>query len=257
MLFLSFIITDIVLILLSLVNVLGFATSSFDFLTRPISSNLKNLSSETSNFFSRYFQGSDLQAQNFDLRKQIISLKEQVSNYDEIKNQNDFLKKTNAANPNLMLSTVISINSNSTLLIDKGKNEGIKENDIVLVSPNTVFGRIIHVDQFVSTVEFVGETNSGSKGISVFSNKNGQEIKGFVSDTDDKTNITISDILKTNPLSAGDIFQTTGDDKIYPRGLVIGTVNKIDEKDTQSVKNANVVFDYNIDNTKYLYILKS
>jgi rod shape-determining protein MreC len=258
-LLLKFIITDALLILLSLVGGISFFVDTFDFFVRPFSTQLKSMNNSTVTFFNTYLGSGEIQKKNFELNKDIIALKEKVNNYDDIKKENDFLRSKvdgpRIVNTSLTLTKVISASSVGSLIIDRGSVNGVKDGDIIVISDTTVLGRVSEVYQFTSKVELIGYSKSGSKGVSVFTTQDGKEVKGFLTNDTDQNKLLVQDILKSNPVSKGAIFSTTGDDKIYPRGLVVGTVNSVTEKDTQTAKIASISFDYDISLLSYVYIL--
>ena len=116
-------------------------------------------------------------------------------------------------------------------------------------------GRVIQANQYTSTIEFIGFTQSGSNGISVYSNVDGKDIKGFLS-SGDNNQVNVNNILKSNPVNIGDVFMTSGDDKIYPRDLIVGSVFSVHDEDTGTVKNATLNLNYDAKSLKYVYILK-
>jgi rod shape-determining protein MreC len=257
---LSSVILNLILIILSSFNGLTFVLDSFDYVVKPFSSNLKSISNDTNNFFQKYLDAGKLQNDNFQLRKDIISLREQLSEYNETKKQNDFLKSKSGVvsvpQVTLNLSSVVSLNSGGNVLIDKGAIDNIKEGDIVVVSEKTVLGRVKSVNQFTSVIELISYTKSSSRGVSVMAIDSGKEVRGFLSESDDLNVLNVTDILKSNSLPIGSMFITSGDDRANPRGLVVGTVTSIKEKDTETVKTATIKLDYDLTKLKYVYVLK-
>lgn len=252
-------VVSLILLLLSLINALSFINNQFDFIVRPFSTTLRSSSSDIGIFLNQYTSGGKLQSENFELNKQIIQLKEQLVNYSEIKKENDFLK-TNPVSlvQSVILSSVISLNTNGTMLINKGKVDEVKEGEIVLVSQSTVLGRISSVNDFTSTLELIGYSQTPSRhGVSVKSLTEGNEVAGFLTEADDKSSLIVNEILKTNSINPNAIFVTSGADTIYPQGLVVGSVLKVNSSDTQTTKSATLKVDYDTSTLKYVYIMKS
>ena len=128
------------------------------------------------------------------------------------------------------IARVISFSTdpfNDTIRIDLGSEDGIKEN-MAVVSPLGLVGRIGRVSPFHSTVELITNMDPGNADSSAISaTVRGKEDAtfGIIDTYDREANVLhMSKIELEDPLAVGDVVVTTGFGGIYPPGLTIGTV---------------------------------
>lgn len=116
---------------------------------------------------------------------------------------------------------------NSTIKIDLGAVDGIKENMTVISSKGLV-GRVVRVSEFYANVELITNMDAGSdesKAISATVQGKEDTSFGIIESYDRSSNVlTMSKIEIEDPLAVGDTVVTSGFGGIFPPGLVIGTV---------------------------------
>jgi rod shape-determining protein MreC len=110
-----------------------------------------------------------------------------------------------------------------TITIDKGKNQGVALNAPV-ISPNGVVGRVIRLGPEAAVVQLVLDQESGV-GVRIERSR----VTGVVSGQVDSAGQLSGDLrMKFVPMLAdvveGDLVITSGLDRIYPPGLVVGRV---------------------------------
>lgn len=116
---------------------------------------------------------------------------------------------------------------NSTIKIDLGEKDGIREN-MAVISTSGLIGRIVRVSPFHSNVEMITSmeaNNDETKAISA--TVRGKEGESFgIVETYDRDNgvLQMTKIELEDPLAVGDVVVTSGFGGIFPQGLVIGTV---------------------------------
>jgi rod shape-determining protein MreC len=128
------------------------------------------------------------------------------------------------------IARVISFSTdpyNNTIRIDLGSTDGIEEN-MAVVSPLGLVGRVSRVAPFYSTVELITNMDPGNaESNAISATVRGKEDASFgIIDTYDReANVLImSKIELEDPLAVGDIVVTSGFGGIYPPGITIGTV---------------------------------
>lgn len=104
-----------------------------------------------------------------------------------------------------------------SVIIDKGKNAGIKEN-MPVVNEKGVVGQIVSVSYNYSKVLLLIDQNSAVDCIIERSRDSGI-VKGVSSEV-----CTLDYVLKTNDVRVGDIAVTSGLDRVFPKGHHIGEV---------------------------------
>ena len=106
------------------------------------------------------------------------------------------------------------------MLIDKGKNDGLKIN-MPVVNAEGVVGRLVSVSPNYSKVLLVIDQNSAVDCLIERSRENGI-IKGL---TD--TVCRLDYFARTGDVVAGDFVVTSGLERIYPKGLPVGVVTEV------------------------------
>lgn len=109
-----------------------------------------------------------------------------------------------------------------TIYIDKGSRDGIQQ-DMAVISADGVVGRVISVFKSTSQILLINDQTSGVGAIleqsRVLGVLQGKPSGGLV----------IDKIMADEDIKAGDKVVTSGGDLIFPKGLLIGAVSKIDK----------------------------
>lgn len=175
-----------------------------------------------------YFQ--DLQTENLKLRLEINSLQhanEQIS----------FLKEENLALREMLnvpisspakfvtakiVGTAISPFAN-TATIQAGTNDNIKVNDIVKGSKGLI-GRITEVGHNYSNVMLINDHNSR-----IPITTGNSKVHGILAKQED--NLKVIYLQENHNAMVGEIIYTSGEGKIFPKGIPIATIVDIKDKD--------------------------
>lgn len=133
-----------------------------------------------------------------------------------------------------LIAQVIAVNNDpydETIRINLGSKDGIKPNMVVVTNKGLV-GLTSRVDPFFSSVMPITKLNVNTldaKAIAatVLSTLGkGTESFGIVDSYDAETGkLSMSKISEHDPLKVGDTIVTSGLGNVYPRGIVIGTVD--------------------------------
>lgn len=113
-----------------------------------------------------------------------------------------------------------------TVTIDKGGNQGVELNDPV-ISPNGVVGRVIRLGPEAAVVQLLLDQESGA-GVRIERSR----VTGVVSGQVDPAGQLTGDLqMKYVPMLAdvveSDLVITSGLDRVYPPGLVVGRVRSV------------------------------
>lgn len=103
------------------------------------------------------------------------------------------------------------------ILIDKGAHDGIKT-DMAVVTPDGIVGKIKEVFPLSSQVLLISDHDSGA-GVILESNRLQGILKGSPSG-----DLQIADVMSDEKVEAGEHVITSGGDRIFPKGLSVGTV---------------------------------
>lgn len=104
-----------------------------------------------------------------------------------------------------------------TVTIDKGLSHGVRE-DSAVITPAGIVGRVIHSSNFFSIVQLVLDSQS-AVGVMLQSTRRLGVIKGTGG-----RDLDLEYIDDDNDLKEGETFVTSGQDRIYPKGLPVGRI---------------------------------
>jgi len=107
--------------------------------------------------------------------------------------------------------------SNETITIDKGRAHGVKP-DSAVITADGIVGRVIHSSNFFSIVQLIIDSQSAvgvleraTRKQAILRGTGGRDLD--LEYTDDDTD-----------MKEGDVFITSGLDRIYPKGLPVGSI---------------------------------
>jgi rod shape-determining protein MreC len=107
-----------------------------------------------------------------------------------------------------------------TVTIDKGRAHGVKT-DSAVITASGVVGRVILSSNFFSIVQLITDSQS-AVGVMVESTRR----QGIVNGTGGR-DLDLDYIDDDSDLKEGDKFLTSGLDRIYPKGLVLGVITTV------------------------------
>lgn len=107
------------------------------------------------------------------------------------------------------------------LTIDRGTMDGIKR-DMPVVTSTGIVGRVINVGPNFAQVQVITDANAGV-GVMIQRTRSPGELKGL-----NNARCEIKNIPATEEIQEGDIVMTTGLDRIYPKGLMVGTAESVE-----------------------------
>jgi rod shape-determining protein MreC len=103
------------------------------------------------------------------------------------------------------------------IYIDKGSRAGIKQ-DMAVITPDGIVGKVRDVYPFSSQVLLINDRESGA-GVIMESSRLQGILRGK-----DMGELHVMDILSDENVEVGERVITSGGDRIYPKGLPVGTV---------------------------------
>ena len=106
------------------------------------------------------------------------------------------------------------------LVIDKGASDGLKQ-DMAVITPDGVVGKIRDVFDFSAQVLLLNDPNSGA-GVVLTTTRSRGILRGTPSG-----GLQIGNLMPDERIKPGEPVITSGGDRIFPRGLSIGTVSAI------------------------------
>ena len=194
-----------------------------------------------------------------ELDKSINFLKEELSNKDKevtelksILNLNETLSTYKIIN-----ATVINRNMKSffkELTINKGTIDGVKKN-MAVVTNDGLIGKVIKSNKNNSIVKLITSADIYNM-LSVQINIDNKYVYGILKDYDLNTNSFIIEGIDENvEIKEGAIVSTTGLSNIYPSGLIIGEVVRIQKDNFDLAYILKVKPSVDFDNFHYVAVL--
>ncbi len=161
------------------------------------------------------------------LRKKLVKLNIRTANYINLEKENNRLRKIlnfkKQSNYKLIPATILSkgLNKNvNTILIDKGKINNVKKNDVIVV-PDGLVGKVIAVNNKTSLVQLVTDMN-----FYISAKILPSDVKGILHWYGGKKFI-INDIPNSISIKKGDLVVTSGFSEIYPQMIAIGVIKEV------------------------------
>lgn len=181
---------------------------------------------------------SRLKNENRLLRKKLSSSHYNIIEYKTLKRENkrlkSLLKFKQRKSDSLIAAKIIGILPNKinvSYVINKGKNNGIRENQPV-ISTEGVFGKVIKIGKNTSIVQSLKNYN-----MSISARDSRSDVYGIVRWNN---GLIMEGIPQFADIEPGDTIVTSGMGSIYPGNLPVGTVSSIDNKNTHYSKMINI-----------------
>lgn len=207
---------------------------------------VQNLFYKPAGFIAGLFEDignlKDLAEENERLKIVVAQYTREKAQYNAIAADNENYKKllnftktqSNKYNYSYHYASVVSLTtepSNNTLVIDLGARDGVKPN-MSVISDKGMVGIISEVSEFTSTVKLLtmmdsSDPNSQPPIAATAMNKINQTF-GMVEDFNQQTGrLLMTRIADNDPIAKGDTIISSGIGGLYPRGLIIGTVESV------------------------------
>lgn len=160
-----------------------------------------------------------LQHENDELRMQLAQQHEEVLEAERVRT---LVALQNTGIGKFVIARVIGRDParSQTVTIDKGSAHGLRP-DSAVITADGVVGRVIHSSNFFSIVQLVVDWQS-AVGVMVQTTRRQGIVKGTGA-----RDLDLDYIDDDNDLKPGDRFLTSGEDRIYPKGLPVGVITEI------------------------------
>lgn len=205
----------------------NFLEKSLRFLAYPVQKNLQKTVTWMIEMGESYFFLVGVQEENKNLRRQISELRQEITRLQEIILTEERLKKLYALQPKSgIVAQIIGRDPSSwfkSLMVDKGQAAGIKK-DMVAIGVGGVAGRVIDVSAQTARILLITDPNSAVDVLIQRSRAQGI-LEGNVEDY-----CILKYVPKAEDIQVGDKVLTSGIGGIFPKGLMIGTVRRVDKK---------------------------
>lgn len=232
----------ILLVILTNISINKFSSieNFFNKIVMPIQNVVSNIKNKTNNKTS-VKDVTQLQNQLKDLKIKNEDLEEKLRELEIIKAENKQLREyANMKDEYIEYETIPAniinkdiSNLSNTMVINAGKEDGVYEN-MAVVSKDGLVGNVIAVTKNTAKIQPIIDTSSNISAI-ISTTRDMVILKGIL---DAKNKIKITYIPTNSYLAVGDMVETSGMGGIYPKGLLIGTIEKIENTKNQAEKYA-------------------
>lgn len=211
---------------------------------------------------SYFFEHDQIQEENATLKKQLREIEQKVRDADLALEENDRLRallgiKERNRSFEFELAEVIARSAGNwatTLTIDKGSTAGLEEGDCVITEDGMV-GYVASVAPTSAEVTTVVDTDmqagaliTRTREIAIAEGNYELMSNGF---------LKLSYLKKDADVVIGDTVETSGRGGIFPKGIMIGTVERIISEE-HGISNYAVLRPFiDIENVKSVFVIKS
>lgn len=184
------------------------------------------------------------------LRSEVIYLKEKSATGDRLM---ELLKLWDTSAVKHVAANVIAkdpANWYGALVINKGEEDGIKPN-MGVITAEGVIGRIVKTAPDYSRVLLLSDRNSAIAGLI---QRTGYE--GIAEGQQGRV-LRLNYIMTDADVLDGDIVITSGTDGVFPRGIVIGRINKIEKPQNRLFQSIELIPVATLSKVREVMVIKS
>lgn len=200
----------------------------------PIQRTIVFMKTRVSTTIDDYFFNVDASYDNRMLRKKLFEYESRIFQYGEMEQENKRLRGLLSTDPEVkgkrILAQIVAWDASSdfkVIRINRGSNDGLKILSPVITDEGLV-GYIYRVSYNYADVLTILDANNRIDGIVERSRTHGI-VEGY-----SKNRCIMKYVARTSPMLIGDVALTSGLGNIYPKGIKIGTVSRI-ERDSYGI----------------------
>lgn len=199
---------------------------------------------------------------NNELKDENLDLRQKVTSLTQLEEENQRLRtalglKDKFSEYDVIGANIVGSNPGNfyyNFRIDAGSLDGIVIDAPVVAGDNVLVGRVYSVDLTSAVIIPMIDEKSG---ISVWNTKSegGQGIvKGDI-ELKEQGKCLMDTISEEFRLQVGDVIETSGIGSVYPRGILVGVVEKINREESLIERNAIIEPLVNFNEIREVYIL--
>jgi rod shape-determining protein MreC len=233
--FIFLVLVSFIIIFIDLLGILRPVYSAVSYVSTPFQYYFSETRDYVTEFSYTFANIGNLTTEIADLKKDNARLKAKVSDLEKNKRDAEELRKQLGLKQiedfDLVEADIIGGDPNGTVSkfrINKGSNDGLKKGMSVTYQA-ILIGKVEEVHNTISIISFLNDLDSQ---IVAVNSRSGH--KGIVHGS--LRGLIMEDILQKEDVKEGDKIITLGD--LYPAGLLIGSVQKVESSSTSSKKKA-------------------
>lgn len=236
-------------------------SSSVSTVVSPLQKIVYNINSrvkETVDFFLNF---SEVKLENEELKKKNTKLANELIEYESLKDEVERLREVlnfteSKNNYKYVGVNIIGYSGNSLsdgYIIDKGSNDGIDKN-MVVVSSKGLVGKVTKVASNFAIVQSILNENIAVAVMDQQTREATGVLQGL-SDKKDNNMTVVYNLPISSDVKEGDIIITSGLGKIYPKEIPVGTVVSVEEDNVRVMKSAVVEPFVNFNEVEELFVV--
>lgn len=212
----------------------------------PIQKVAYNMNRGLKDFVDIILNFSSVRAENKELTKENEELKNKLTENSDLESENERLKslldlKDHNDNYNYIATNIISYAGSGIVdgyVVDKGKNDGIKKN-MVVVSASGLVGQVSSVGDNWSIVQTVINENINVSVMVESTRENTGILQGYTNNSNEYL-LKVSNLPMDSAIQEGDSIITSGLGMLYPKEIRVGEVVSVEEDKVKVMKIAVV-----------------
>ncbi|MFZ5559386.1 MAG: rod shape-determining protein MreC [Patescibacteria group bacterium] len=256
-----FLIIIILLIVVVVMNIIpGLINSLGNFVFKifsPVQNFFIRAGDRVIGFFEVILSIKDLSKENAELQKENLELDSIVTQLKEIERENRILREgldiSQRNQLNLEFALIVGKDiqgSQDWVLINKGSDDGLKKDMAVISKEFALVGKTIEVMPDFSKIILI--TNKESIVAALIE---GERSQGLVK-REEKGKLFMDFIPRNEKLEIGAKVITSGMDKIYPKGILIGKIESIDLSQNQLFQKVTILPAVDFSKLEEVFIVK-
>ncbi|MEA3292991.1 MAG: rod shape-determining protein MreC [Patescibacteria group bacterium] len=207
-----------------------------------------------SDFFKSIFSAKDIKQELDRVKIENQKLVSENLSLKSLKNENESLRQAVGNDIQkefqILLSHIIGIDvSGDFILINKGSRDGVLENMPIINAQKVLCGRINNVYANFSKVILLSNKKS------VFDAKISENATFGLVKGKGNFKLFFDLMPQEKEIKKGDIIVTTSSGGIFPEGLLVGEIEKIQKKDVELFQKADIKPFFNIQEANELFII--
>lgn len=196
----------------------------------PLQQGVDSVHHKVSSFFEHYVKNVSASKENIDLKRKVADLENQLFQTEEIRKENkrlkNYLEFGVEQNVRKILAQIVARDSSSdyrVLRINKGLSHGVLLQSTVVTSTGLV-GYVYRLTDHYSDVLTILDSNNKIDGVVERIRAHG------LLEGDSESKMEMKYVTRTEPIILNDLIITAGLGNIYPKGIKVGRVTKIERE---------------------------
>lgn len=228
----------------------------FYYISCPIQKSFWGVGDRVSNFFESFIRIKSLKKDADELKLKNQELLSQITILQEQKKENDILREALGIGLQkefkLALAQIIGKDiSQDSILINKGSKDGILKDMPVITQQKALVGKISEVYNNFAKVMLIFNKKSS---FDALVQKGEKDISGAIKG-EGNFRILFDLVPREENLSQNDIIVTSVFGGVFPKGLLVGKIKKINKSDLEPFQQAEIEPLFDISQAEILFII--